>query len=253
MGAWDNYEARMNARGTTRREAALKREKRHITQKLPNSLAYRLATINDVQQELCVINSDSLDIKTILSMPGEDLTHGGTVFWEDNYWLVIQRDANNEIYTKGIMRQCNYKLKWIDKDKNIIERWCIVEDGTKYLTGEYGDNHFVLTRGDMRISVILPRDRDTVQLGRNNRFLIDDYESPTVAAYELSKPFKLGSVYGGNGVLAFVMQECNAQDSDNLDLHIANYYNYFPRTQPCELELPSEDAHEAETGRKGWI
>ena len=66
--------------------------------------------------------------------------------------------------------------------------------------------------------------------------MIDDYDSPNVLAYRLTKPFKLGGSYVGNGVLYFVLQECNTEDSDNFDLHIANYYNYFPReTQDVEV------------------
>lgn len=124
------------------------------------------------------------------------------------------------------------------------------------LTGEWGDNEFVLTRGDTRIAVTLPRDEHTVKLNRKNRFLIDDWSSPTVLAYELTKPFKLGGVYGGNGVLSFVMQECNTEDSDNMELHIANYYDTFPRsTAPTPLPTASGGASATTTdsGKKVWF
>lgn len=66
----------------------------------------------------------------------------------DNYWLVTERDPNITLYTKAKLLQCNHLLKWINSDDKIITQWCVVEDGTKYLTGEYEDKNFVVTRGD---------------------------------------------------------------------------------------------------------
>ena len=106
------------------------------------------------------------------------------------------------------------------------------------------------TRGDSRISLTIAKDNQTVRLNRNNRFLIDDYDSPNILSYRLTKPFKLGGNYNGNGVLYFVLQECNTEDTDNFELHIANYYDHFPNhTRDMEqnkspAELPKKE---------GWI
>ena len=231
MSVWDSYRARLNASGYDKRDSTIRREERFLRMKLPNSLSYHHLTVDGKPRDLAVINSDNMDLKTICSMPGEDIRHGSIVEWMGNRWLVTERDANNELYTKAKMRQCNYLLKWINDSGNIVERWCIVEDGTKYLTGEYGDNNFVITRGDSRISLTLPKDAQTLRLRRDNRFLIDDYNSPNVLAYRLTKPFKLGGSYSGDGVLYFVLQECNTEDSDSLERHIANYYDHFPREE----------------------
>lgn len=252
MNPWGTYQARMNAKGQDKRSVVMQREARFLDFKLPSSLSYHQVTVNGEYQNLAVINSDNLDMKTLCSMPGEDFQHGATIDWMDSKWLVVSKDANNELYARGIMRQCNYLLKWIADDGNIIERWCIVEDGTKYLTGEYGDNDFVIVRGDSRVSLTLPKDDYTIRLNRDNRFLIDDYDSPNVLAYRLSKPFKLGGSYNGKGVLYFVLQECNTEDTDNLELHIANYYDYFPRDVK-ENESGNDGDGQDETGKKVWI
>lgn len=256
MSLWDTYCSRINANGGDRRSAVLQREARFLNAKAPASLSFHRVTINGEQRSLSIINSDNLSQKTLCTLPGETLPHGGIVEWMQNHWLITELDANNELYSKGIMRQCNYLLKWVADDGNIVERWCIVEDGTKYLTGEYGDNDFIITRGDSRISLTLPKDAQTLRLHRDDRFLIDDYKSPNVLAYRLTKPFKLGGSFGEGGVLYFVLQECNTEDTDNLDLHIANYYEHFPRgyDQPTiddvgEATPPVEDA----SGKKVWI
>lgn len=117
---------------------------------------------------------------------------------------------------------------------------CITTSNITDLTGEYGDNDFIVMRGDSRISLTLARDEYSIQLNRNNRFLIDDYDSKNVLAYRLTKPFKLGGTYNGAGVLNFVLAECNTEDTDNFELHIANYYKYFPR-----------DSHESASDESG--
>ena len=249
MNPWGLYRSRISAQGMDKRGATLQRERNFLTAKMPTSLSYHHLVIDDTPRNLAVINSDNLNIKTLCTLPGEDLPHGGLVEWMNHHWLITARDANNELYTKGTMQQCNYLLKWIADDGSIQKRWCIVEDGTKYLTGEYGDNDYIVTRGDSRISLTIAKDKYTIRFNRENRFLIDDYASPNVLAYRLTKPFKLGGSFGESGVLYFVLQECNTEDSDNFELHIANYYDYFPRK--CEIEeTPPEDEP---PGKKVWI
>lgn len=262
MNPWNSYLSRMNTRGADRREVALRNAHRYLSVKLPASLSYHQMIVDGEARNIAVINSDNLERKTLCTMPGEDLPNGGLVEWMGQHWLITERDANNELYTKGLMRQCNYLLRWVADDNTIVERWCIVEDGTKYLTGEYGDSHYVITKGDSRISLTLPRDSYTIRLNREDRFLIDDYDSPNVLAYRLSKPFKLGGTYDSSGVLNFVLQECNTEDSDNFELHIANYYDHFPRS--VEQDTADDDAEDQieveevkpkdeQPGKKVWI
>lgn len=131
MSIWDLYQERINAHGGTKRGAALKQETRRINNKLPDSLSYHSVTIDDMEQDVAIINSDNLNEKSIISMPGEDLACGGLVHWMNNYWLITERDANMTVYTKCKMVQCNHLLKWVSEDGVIHEQWSIVEDGTK--------------------------------------------------------------------------------------------------------------------------
>jgi hypothetical protein len=167
----------------------------------------------------------------LCALPGEDILGGELVRWADGYWLVTERDPHDEVYTKASMEQCNYLLRWIDAYGRTVEKRCIVSDGTRYLAGEtVGANvGNGLVLGDSRITVVFARDDDTVALNRRNRFLIDDYDSGTVLAYRITKPFKLGGVYNGRGCMSFIMSEVNTEDDDNFTLHIADYYKYFPR------------------------
>lgn len=124
---------------------------------------------------------------------------------------------------------------------------------TTDLTGEYGDRYFVATRGDSRIQIIIGRDAETSQLHRDCRFLVDDYASSNVLAYRLTKPFKLGSHYNKDGgIYKFVLTECSTEDTDNMELHIANYYKYYPKD--CDIHKEHAPTEYSEIGKEGvWI
>lgn len=134
MNPWGLYEARRFTQGANKRQTAYRREFGRLTDKVVSSLSFHTAVIDGVERDLSIINSDNLNEKTLLTMPGEDVDCGGLVEWMDNHWLITEKDANNELYTRAKMEQCNYLLRWVDPEsKQVIERWCIIEDGTKLI------------------------------------------------------------------------------------------------------------------------
>ena len=263
MDVWKDYADRMETRGLTKRDTTLKREIRSIYSKLPDSLSYQTAIIYDcpygvdieskamskyaTERNVGIINSDNLDEKTIISMPGEDIIAGSLVSWMGEHWLVTERDANTTIYTRAKMLQCNYLLKWIDDNHQIHEQWVVVEDGTKYLTGFYEDRNFIAKRGDSRIAITMARNPYSVKLDRQSRFLVDDIGSDHMLAYMLTKPLKFARVYNDVGVFKFVLQEVATTDFDNQELGIADYYIHFPKDGSDVL--PSDGGN----GRRQWL
>lgn len=257
MGVWSSYENRITSHGSSKREAMLKRELHMLGKDLPDTLSYHTVTIDGNKYEVAIADSDNLNEKTICSMASSIITGGEIVEWMNNKWLVVECDANSEIYTRARLKQCNYLLKWIDSDSVIHEQWCVIEDGTKYLTGEYEDRNFVVTRGDSRIAMTISRNKDTVKFGREHRFLIDDPDSLEKLAYLLTKPLKLGAVYNNRGVYSFVLQEVVSTDDDNHELGIADYYKYFEKkTNPDSTTDESDekdDSSSREDGKKVWL
>lgn len=262
MGGWDIYKNRINIHGKTKRDASKIREVRFINNKLPDSLSYHAVDIYPSQysynifsqecidkkysQNVAIINSDNLSEKYIYSMPNEDIPLGSLIFWMENYWIVYERDANQTLYTKAKLFQCNHLLRWI-ADGIVIEQWSVVEDGTKYMSGELEDRNFVTTRGDSRISIQLSKNKYTANLNRENRFLIDDENSPHKLSYILSKPLKKGFTYNGIGTFKFVLQEVTSTEFDNHELGIADYYKYFPKADMNDVR--ESDKNE----RKVWL
>lgn len=254
MSVWDSYENRMAAHGSSKRETFLTRELHMLGENLPDTLSYHSVTIDDVPQDVAIANSDNLDEKTIYSTVKDSIKGGELVNWMDNRWLVVECDANSEIYIKAKLKQCNYLLRWVDKSGIIHEQWCIIADGTKYLTGEYEDRNFVVTRGDSRISMTIARNEDTLKFDRESRFLIDDPNSLEKLSYSLTKPLKLGAIYNSHGVYSFVLQEVAATDYDNHELGIADYYKYFPNELGTQGDsTDGNDSGTTDSGRKVWL
>lgn len=248
MEAWDTYVSRMATHGVTKRDASLIRERRHLNNKLPDSLSYHPIIIDGADRKMAVIDSDDFDIKHLRSMPGEDIRFGAYAEYFNQKWIVIEKDYSNELYTKAKMRQCNYLLKWVAEDETIQERWCIIDDGTKALTGEYSDRQYIVTRGDSRLALTIPKDNYTSKLDRNVRFIIDADDTDDHMAFRLTKPIRVGATFGDDGIYAFELTECNTEDGDNFELRIANYYDHFPKPNADNTTITT-DTH----GKTGWL
>ena len=256
MNPWDTYADRLNAVGSSIRSATEKRTVRRISNKEEDGVFFHTVTIDGTEQDVTIIKSDNRNTKTILSAPGEAIPCGAIVEWMNTMWLITEVDPDNTLYTTAKMLRCNYLLKWVDANADIHEQWCIIEDGTRYLTGQYEDRDFFVTRGDSRIAMTIGKNEYTTRFRRGMRFLIDDKDSDLMLAYELSKPFKLGGVYDGSGVFSFVLQEVSTTDDDAVDMQIADYYRYFPKANTGEttpgLKIDPEN-NLTDDGRKVWI
>lgn len=239
MGVWNTYEARLgvpqNASENAKRDSGLDHVQDRLRRKLVASLSYKEVKIGGEERKVAVIEEEEFTTKKIVSLPNEDLEHGAIVDWADEKWLITEVNSHKEVCTEGKMRQCNYLLKWIDDTGNVISKWCVVEDGTKYLIGE--KNSDMITIGDARIAITLGKDRDTVKLSRGRRFLVDDMDSQEVLAYQITKPNKLFNVYGGKGVFRFILNEVNVTDDDNTELRIADYYSWKPKTKRAKPDV----------------
>lgn len=294
-GIWEVYQARVGVRGSNIRDDTLVREKLRVSHMIQDSLSYHTVLMyddsiieeeqkehcdccdddncccnevetNGVKRKVAIINSDNLDEKYVYSLPGEDLHPGDLFYWADNYWLITDRDANNEVYTRTKAIQCNYLLRWVHVQNGepvIKEQWCYIEDGTKYMTGELEDRHFIATRGDARIAMTIARNQFTVKFNRKSRFLVDDLESDNLLSFDLSKPLKIGHTYNGKGVYKYVLSESYfVPELDNAELGIADYYMYFPEESTDDsgssdgnagTEDSGNTTQENTNGKKVWF
>lgn len=223
MSVWDAYAARIGARGGSKREASKRIAEARLLTRLKDNLSYKDDVLIAGEAQ-CVAITDTTDqsIKNIYSLPHEHLIHGGLVDWRDSKWLITSLDAHNELYDTGELTRCNYLLKWRDDDGVVQERWCIVQDGTKYLIGEKEKE--VMTIGDSRLALTIAKDEGTITFHRGMRFIIDDPDSHERLAYEITKSNRMFNMYDGQGVYRFILREVTLTDDDDTELQVADYY-----------------------------
>lgn len=239
MSAWETYNARVGTTGTIRRDHIKKASQEQFYRKIISNMAYHEVTIDGEPQEIAVVRDAEMDEKRVYAMPGEHLKHGGLVNWDGNMWLITEKNFDNEFFDSGVMKHCNYQLKWINADGDIIERWCVVVDGTKYLIGE--KNGSIMSIGDARFAVTIAKDDETKRIKRGQRFLIDDPDAEETLAFQVTKPNRFFNLYNGEGVYRYILNEVNLTDNDNVEQRLADYYSWYPR-----VDMPISDVQTGE-------
>jgi hypothetical protein len=229
MDGWASYTQRMDAVGDNKRQMWVNRTSESIRRRAMTSPSTHLVTINGIEQYVSITHRAKISEKRICALPGEHLRHGGLVKFNSSTWLITEVDADNEVYERGLMRRCNHQLRWIGRDGIVRTKWCVVEDGTKYLIGEATsryDNLMVI--GDARIAVTIGKDDDTLELNRGLRFLIDDTDVSSPSAYQITKANRFFNTYEGEGVFRFILNEVVLTANDNISERIADYNNWMP-------------------------
>lgn len=211
----------------TKREMWAKHTRESITRRAVDSLAIKHVRINGIWQDISVAHRTIANEKRIAALPGESLAPGGLVEFAGGKWLITEVDINNEIYERGLMKRCNHILRWISGDGTLKEKWCVVEDGTKYLVGEHSSE--MVTIGDARIAVTVGKDSETIELDRGLRFLIDDADAVHPTAYQITKSNRFFNSYPENGgVFRYILNEVVRTDNDNVGERIADFENWLP-------------------------
>lgn len=229
MANFDSYKARVQLRGQTARDRALYYEKRNLAINAPDSLSFKQCKVNGIDQNLIIDDGTLPYYKNVKSLPDETFDAGNYVEWGDSMWLVVSCDWDKEVYTYGKMQQCNYVLKWQDKNANIIERWSVIMSASKYNNGEKYNNIIVV--GSNQLMVYLPLDDETLKLRANKRLMVDFnttipkcYDVTRVDTVTMSYDGIAEPRYDGKGCILLILTETEFNpDVDNVPLMICDY------------------------------
>lgn len=125
------------------------------------------------EKHLVLITRDKGDeqIKKIKSLPDDRFDLGDIVNWNGVNYIIYKMDADRRIQSKGRMYECNMKLRWKNRNGEIIERVGKGEDATKY--GEGTEGTFRVRIGEFQLKIIVRLDEETALIRRDDRFIID--------------------------------------------------------------------------------
>lgn len=156
----------------TKKEYQIRDIRNRITRDFKKSIDAEDVTING-EEHTILITRDKGDgrIKKIKSYPDDSFELGQIVTWNDVNYIIYKMDADRRIQSKGVMYECNTKLRWRNKHGEIVERVGKGEDATKYSEGTEGGN--IMRTGEFQIKVLIPLDEETALIKRDDRFIID--------------------------------------------------------------------------------
>lgn len=239
MSSFEQYKRRVQLHGSTARERTLYNEKRNLLLNAPNSLSCKEVKVNNVAQKLIIDDGTLPYYKNVKSLPDEYFDAGDYVEWENSMWLVVSCDWDKEVYTYGKMQQCNYVLKWQDKNANVIERWSVILSASKYNNGEKYNNIIVV--GSNQLMVYLPIDSETLKLTANKRIFVD-FNTDRPKCYDITRvdTVTMGydgvaePRYDGKGCVLLIITETEINpDVDRIDLMLCDYID------PQSIPTPS--------------
>ena len=239
MANFDAYKARVHQRGDTERGRTLYYEKEYLKELAINSLSCKPCEVDGVEQSLVIDDGTLPYYKDIKSLPDEYFDAGNLVKFADAMWLIVSCDWDKEVYTYGKMQQCNYLLKWQNKQGEIIERWCVTTSASKYNNGEINNN--IITIQSNQTMIYLPNDSETLKLNNDKRIFLDfNTQKPKTYSITRVDTVTMGydgvaePAYNGIGCILLIVTECEYNpDTDRIDLMVCDYFD------PSEIQPTS--------------
>jgi len=212
----DSYRKRMFSKGNTRREQAINRKRDSIYRYAIDNPSYKIVEVNGQTTELVIDSTDSNDIKSFKAM--EPLDRGAIIKW-NGLWLVKDTDYDDEVYQKGTIKKCNYVLKWINSDRDIIQRDCVVS--FPYYSSLTSNK--VIQVNNTRCIIDVPFDGETNKIVMGDRFFVTrNPDNPVV--YEVENVNDVANVFSGKGYITLSLKESQLNvNEDNTELLICNY------------------------------
>ena len=137
-------------------------------------------------------------------------------------WLIITEPADNCIYDKCVLHQCNYIFKWQNANKDIIYCPASIENASQYNTGEEGNK--ILMLGYNQLMAYISLDDDTVVIDRNLRLFVD-YNKVNPIPYKVTRPDTVAFSYGKNRVMCLVLTEDQYNPkTDSIENWLCDYF-----------------------------
>lgn len=249
---FDAYRNRIDLLGGNIRDS-LKRQSVEISESLfSNSTSVRKVIVRGEKMEAKITTDSKTTVRGgngnyVIEFHNGFVPKAGTyveVFNErrEKYepWLILY-ESEDITFPKHIIKRCNYLLRWKNSVGRIIERWAVFGDNSRIQDGEYNVSYGKMFMPRVMTSLILPCDRETVNIRLDQRFMIDYKgvnENPDV--YKVTNRNVISKTFNElEGVieLAVVQHQYN-QLTDSREEMIADYHVEIKTDKPAK---PADD------------
>ncbi|MGG1663089.1 Ig-like domain-containing protein [Brevibacillus sp. NRS-1366] len=167
--------------------------------------------IDGQDREVFIMSSSKEKMKKVLSKPDELINMGSLIEWNTSYWLVVEKEPNEELHSNCNMKKCESSLKWLNSEGEIKE----APFTRKFNSSAYPlqDDRFMILSKERRV-ILVQSNKDTKLIKKDRRFIFDE-RCWKVIGYD-------GLV---EGLLELTLEEDQFHDTlDNVELRIAEYY-----------------------------
>lgn len=216
MSYKDKYISYQKSRGEGIRERRENSTKLKLTQTFKDSLIfeeiklYKTDNIIPIQLER---KGDDPTEKTVVVYPNFILKTGD-IFTRNNQenWLCVDDDVHS-VYVTATAQRCNFDLKWINNNQEIIIIPAFMKAGDA--SNNAIDTDTMMSVPSARRIIKTQNNLETKKIKKKDRFLIDNQ------AFEV---FDIDPT-SEKGLITFALESSQISNAnDNLDLGIADYY-----------------------------
>jgi hypothetical protein len=219
----------------SKKESDIYALKLHMANTFSDSLDYHDETLrNTVNQRFVISYYRDENKRKIIAFPDEILNMGDMIDCFGSKWLTTYINPDQQVYTKGIIQQCNYILPFQTTSSTIYNEPCIMIAQSEYKSGE--DQGNVITLAENQRVVLIQYNENTKYLVEEKRIFIDQLcDKPKV--YKITKVDRISYMNGTNGLLKLTCDVGEVTNADREDLKIADYISTTPIPTPVPTEL----------------
>ncbi len=151
-------------------------------------------------------------------------------------YLIMTMPETNKIYTKAVLHECNYTLKWQDAEGRIYYYPTYTADATQYNTGVERNGN-VLETGYIQLMSWISLDDITKELYRDKRMFID-VASEKPETYIITSTSKVPYSYNEMRIMRITFTECEYNPkTDRIDLMLCDYINPNDIPHPSPINI----------------
>ena len=223
-------------RAQSHKDASITLLQHEYNQNFEYSLEYEPDALrNGKPQEFIARKTKGDQRYELQSRPGESFYAGDIIECYGSVWIVIQVNANKDIYTTGLMERCNHKFQFQNvPGGEIIERWGVLDPGVYSTT--IADN-MTMPKLDKQFKIYLPLDDETRKIFIDKRFaagtMYNSSGDEVLVVYRITGRDASTQNYGDDRLLVLNCRSDTYDPSvDNFELGICNY------TDPVEPPIP---------------
>jgi len=171
---WDLYERKLKINGYTINDRQIDYMKNSITKDFSSNPSYRSAYFNDsiFTTDIQVIDTNDYFIKKVLMKPGDSISVGDKIVFDNKTWLCIGIDDTNPVYEFGTVYLSSQNIT-LNKNNTVYNYPVVIDGSVRLYSMGYNSNKY-LTIPESSIIVYIKNDNITSLIERGEIFSISN-------------------------------------------------------------------------------